>query len=359
KRRPYLVLDGYRGLREALGPTSTQQLLSGLTSQMPFYDASVIVTAESDPHDPENFAEVTSADTLIALFHTHLEARTIRTLEVMKVRGKSYLRGLHGFDITSDGIVVYPRLSACLPATAPAPTARRYSFDLPEFDAMLGGGLPEFSSTMIMGDTGTGKSTLALQYIMAGAEQGERGLILALHDERVDVLQKAADLQIDLATHVESGRVEILEITPVEIDPYALAWRIREVVERHRPQRFVIDSVSDLEAAPGVQQSPRDYLFALNLYLRRAGVTTVMTYESGSMNQFDTPGQSLVRMPSAQNRILLQRVIRGDRFYRTCSVVHMQRSDHDTRIREFVIGPGGMTFRQLDDEGEDIAAEIA
>lgn len=358
KHRPLLIIDGYRGVREALGADAARGLMAALSSQLPYFDASAIVTVEGTPHDSEQYAETASADMLIGLYHVNQQSQAVRIIEVIKVRGRGYREGLHGFAITSDGAEVYPRLASCLPASAPEPTGRRFKFGLPEFDDMLGGGLPEFSSTVFLGDAGTGRTTFSLHYLLAGAEAGEEGLLVAVRSSLADLVDKADNLGLDLRGHLRTGAITVIEIPPVEIDSYAVAWRIREMVEAKRPARLVVDTISDLEQTPGIQQAQQDYLSALSLYFRRSGITTVLTADTGSLHTPPFRSMNEVRMPEANNRVLVRRVPYRGKFHRICAIVNMEGSVHDTSIREFTIAEGGIRVLAENESESGVLAGI-
>jgi circadian clock protein KaiC len=357
KREPLIVIDGYRGMYQRMGATAAQDLLSGLSGRMPYLQARAIVTSESLPEQDEAFFELSSADALIGLHNPRGAAQPLRLLEVYKIRGHAYREGLHGLAISADGVVIYPRLAAFLPDSTPASTEYRHQFNLADFDLMLDGGLPELSTTFLVGDVGTGRTTFSLHYLLAGAQAGEPGLMVTIGDTMPDLLKKSDDLGLGLRSFVAEGRIHILEVPAVEINPYRLAWQLRTIVEERAIKRFVIDSISALEAAPSVQSSQHDYLAALTLFLRRSGVTTLMTQDAPQADVGDL-GLHAVRMPTANNRVLLRRVAYQGRFYRVCSVVNMQRSDHDTRIHQFVIAHGGVRILGPDETQSGILAGI-
>src|SRR5947209_3782209 len=117
---------------------------------------------------------------------------------------------------------------------------------------MLGGGMPELSSTFLVGDVGTGRTTFSLHYLLAGARAGEHGLMVTIGDTVPDLLKKADDLGLELRSRVADGDIQILEVPAVEINPYELAWTIRTIVQKRAIKRLVIDSSSALEAAPSI-----------------------------------------------------------------------------------------------------------
>lgn len=357
KKNPLIIVDGFRGLYQRLGGMAAQDLLSGLSSQMPYLHGRCLVTSETLPTEANMFFELSPADVLITLSATREGAQPVRSLEVIKVRGHAHREGLHGLNIDSNGVQVYPRLAASMPPETPPPPLHRQQFDLPGFDAMLGGGLPECSTTVFIGDVGTGRTTFSLHYLLAGARRGEHGLLVSLADAAVDLQQKARELGLHLDEALEAGLIQIIESPAVELDPYRLAWNIHEVVTKGNIKRLVIDSVTGLEGAPGVQQSQRDYLAAIALYLRRQGVTTVMTQDFSPRGMASLLAGG-VRMPPAHNRVSLARVSHRGRTYRMCSVLNMQRSAHDTSIHEFVIEYGGIRILEAAETDQDILSSV-
>jgi circadian clock protein KaiC len=108
-----------------------------------------------------------------------------RRLRIVKYRGRPFRGGHHDYTIRSGGIEVFPRLVAA--EHRQRTTHARLRSDIPELDALLGGGLDEGSSTLIVGAAGTGKSTVAAQIVVAAADRHERGALF-MFDEGVETL---------------------------------------------------------------------------------------------------------------------------------------------------------------------------
>lgn len=354
KRQPLLVLDGYRGVQAAIGQDVTQRVLSAVASQLPYLGASCLITAEFSTFDVRDYPELTIADGIIALSRLRYGGGRYRMLEVTKLRGHAFREGPHGMRITSDGIVVYPRLATVIPDNEPDYTDSRQRFDLPELDAMLGGGLPVHSATVIAGHGGTGKTTLALQYLVAGARQGQPGLLVTFREPVADLVRKATDLGIDLVSHLEAGTMRILRLPPIELPPDEVAWRIVDEVQRHKIERLAIDGVEDLERTARVLGDESDYLAAFLEYLRRSGTTTVLLHDTNQPRMAGT-----LVFPVTPNRILLRRVEFRERWYRVISILSMQASAHETSIREFRMSAGGIRILHLSESAPDVLAGIS
>jgi len=95
-----------------------------------------------------------------------------RRLQVQKMRSATFIAGYHDFNILTGGVEVYPRLVAAehhvefvnMPALS----------GIAHLDVLIGGGFLRGTSTLLTGPAGTGKTTLALQYVGAACARGER-----------------------------------------------------------------------------------------------------------------------------------------------------------------------------------------
>ena len=88
-----------------------------------------------------------------------------RRLRVVKFRGTSYRGGFHDFCIEKGGLSVFPRLVA---SEHSEPFSRQaIKSGVATLDSLLGGGLDRGTSTLFLGPAGSGKSTVAIQYVAA------------------------------------------------------------------------------------------------------------------------------------------------------------------------------------------------
>jgi circadian clock protein KaiC len=127
---------------------------------------------------------------------------------------------------------------------------------VPGLDDVLGGGLPQGRLYLVEGDPGTGKTTLALQFLLEGGRQGESVLYVTL-TETGDELRAVArshgwsldeiDL-CDVRPSSESGTPDedLTIVHAGEVELGEISTRIVEEVKRVRPARMVLDSVTEL-----------------------------------------------------------------------------------------------------------------
>ncbi|TMA42495.1 MAG: recombinase RecA, partial [Deltaproteobacteria bacterium] len=123
-----------------------------------FYDLAVTLAAwesttflvgEYRSDEVGELPEFAVADCIIELRNRPRELTTIREVEVLKLRGSSYMSGRHFFDIDASGLTFYPRVRAPeQTGTAPPPTGERVSTGVKGLDALLGGGFPRHSTTV-------------------------------------------------------------------------------------------------------------------------------------------------------------------------------------------------------------------
>lgn len=365
-----LLLDGFRGRRNA--DTDSQaacEFLYDLGTSLGALGTTTLVTSETDPRDPTFFPETTTADVILGLHYTLVGVRQHRGIEVIKARGVAPLSGLHALTLGVEGAHVYPQLEERIaknllgpeaqtqgatprtptsPLSAPPPLAR-VTFDLPELDAMLGGGIPRATCTLLAGSLGTGKTLLALHYALAGVRAGDPVVYLGFRESGEQLVQAAAPFAIGplfLRALAPGGGLTFLQTPPIKVNPDILADRLLDELDRTQARRLVIDSIAELERGLLRSGDPRrleDYLAALLLALRERRVTALMLKETdkavAASLDFSADALSIL----AENVLLLQQVPFRGELHRIFSVLKLRFSAHDLGLREFRIAvPAGL-----------------
>lgn len=130
----------------------------------------------------------------------------------------------------------------------------RVATGIPGLDAVLGGGLPAHRLHLIDGEPGSGKTTLAVQFLLAGRARGERCLYVTL-SETADELRASAEshgwslegIQIfELAASAEDADEAYTLFHPAEVELQQTVGAVLEAVGRHNPSRVVFDSLSEM-----------------------------------------------------------------------------------------------------------------
>ena len=164
-------------------------------------------------------------------------------------------------------------------------TNRFLSTGVPGLDTILGGGLTSDRLFLIEGEPGTGKTTLALQFLQEGVRNGESVIYITLAETRVEL--KAVALSHGWAMdgiHVEDiiPNENILHpdqqftiFHPSEVEMGLTTQRILDAIEKYKPSRVVLDSLSELQLLAESPLRYRRQVLALKQYLAGKGCTTL------------------------------------------------------------------------------------
>ena len=122
------------------------------------------------------------ADGIISLATERVNERTLRLIQVTKLRGSDFRSGRHTYRLSSDGITVFPRLADPVRKDDYRLSEDRISTGIAPLDRMLAEGYGPGSSTLVAGPSGAGKTLMGLHFIFSGAANGEPGVIASLQE---------------------------------------------------------------------------------------------------------------------------------------------------------------------------------
>jgi circadian clock protein KaiC len=290
--------------------------------------------------------EETVVDGIILLTSKEEGLERHRYLEVYKLRNTAHLKGRHIMTISEGGITVFPRyrVAAELPeAPAPVDLDRRLKSGVPGLDALCGGGLLTRSVTLVSGSAGIGKSTLALQFIAQGLEEGGAGLYVSVEEGPEQLLNTAAQMGLPLSAAVEAGRLEILYLSRERIRASQLLTVLADAIRDKKITRLVLDSVSHLDAAGPASDELRELLFVLMARCKSLGVTTLLTVESKAMYSTATVTDHGLS-PIADNLIMLRYSQEEGERRRVLAVVKTRGSAHDLGTHHYELGDRGLVL---------------
>jgi circadian clock protein KaiC len=200
-------------------------------------------------------------------------------------------------------------------------------------DDVLGGGLTPYRLYLVEGDPGSGKTTLALQYLLEGARRNEAGVYVTLSETKQELLAVAASHGWAL------GGLEIVELVaqeqeldpdnqytmfqPSEVQLGETTKAILAEVERVKPKRVVIDSLSELRL---LAQSPlryrRQILALKQFFTGRACTVLLLDDKTSEVNDLQLQSiahgvlslEHLAPGYGAERRRLRVTKLRGQRF---------------------------------------------
>jgi circadian clock protein KaiC len=260
-----------------------------------------------------------------------------RRVRVVKYRGVQFRGGYHDYVIRRGGLEVFPRLVAA--EHRQETTRAKLPSDLPELDSLLGGGIEEGTSTLIVGAAGTGKSTIAAQFVAAAAARGQCASMFLFDERPQTLLSRCADLQVDLDRHVDSGLVTIQQVDPVELAPGEFIHAIRHAVERGNARVIVIDSLNGYLSAMPAERHLIIQLHELLMYLGQHGVATILigAHQGLIGAQMNTPVDASYLADAV---VLLRYFEMAGEVRQAISVVKKRGSKHERSIREFRLDQG-------------------
>ena len=262
-----------------------------------------------------------------------------RRLRVIKLRGSRYRGGFHDFNIKTGGVEVYPRLVAA---------DYRHDFkrepvssNIPELDALLGGGIERGTSTLMMGPAGCGKSSIATQFMASAAKRGEYAVSFLFDEGSSIYLDRAAGLGTDLHPDVEAGRIYVQEVDPAELSPGEFAHNVRVAVDRDHARVVVIDSLNGYLQAMPDERFLTVQMHELLTYLNQQGVVTILIVsQHGFMG--DGVGTPIDVSYLADTVILLRYFEAEGSVRRAISVIKKRTGYHEDTIRELRMSAKGI-----------------
>ncbi len=260
-----------------------------------------------------------------------------RRLRVVKYRGVQFRGGYHDYVIRKGGLEVFPRLVAA--EHRQHASREKLGSDIPELDLLLGGGIEEGTSTLIVGAAGTGKSTVASQFAAAAAARGQH-VTQFLFDESIDTLLSRCDaLKVNLREHVETGTISLQQIDPAELTPGEFVHAIRRAVESRHAKVIIIDSLNGYLNATPEERFLTIQVHELLMYLSQKSVATILIgAQQGLIGpQMNTP----VDASYLADAVVLLRYFeaRGE-VRQAISVMKKRGSKHERTIREFRLDRG-------------------
>ncbi|MDP9194826.1 MAG: AAA family ATPase [Acidobacteriota bacterium] len=347
---PGLVfVDSFRTVAQAAegsrdGGLNLQSFVQQLAIRLTGWQATTFLIGEYQPNEAEHDPVFTVADGLLWLHQSLDRNSMVRKIQVKKMRGQAPVPGLHTFRITDGGIDVFPRVIVGPPDKPARRSRQRLLLDIEELDEMLGGGIPEGYSVLVAGPSGSGKSVLATNFIMAGIRHDEPGII-AVFEKRPNEYSQTPPGGRAFGQMIRDGRVGVIHSRPLDLSIDETLYEIVEQVQRLKARRLVVDSLSgfELALAPTFREDFRESLYRMVAVLTGMGVTMMMTAEledTYTELRFSPHGTAFLT-----DVIIMQRYIElHGCLQRVMSVVKVRGSAHSKEIRTYEITKAGIAI---------------
>lgn len=344
-----VVVDSFRTLGNEMGNATSfdeldlQAFIQRLAMHLTSWEVTSLLLGEYGEHEQRN-PIFTVADGIFWLSQATDRNSVVRKLQVVKARGRAPMPGLHTFRITNDGLQVFPRIPEQTRERAPQQHGR-LSTGIPELDKMMGGGVVTGDAVMLTGPAGSGKSTVANQFMAAGLENGETGVVAVFEEYPEEYLARAEARDPRIGKMVREGKLKLIYLRPLDLSVDEALYEILDAVTRLKAKRVVIDSLSGFEVAlaPTFREDFRESFYRLVGTLTATGVTVFMTsevVEGFSDVRFTTDKISFIT-----DEIIIQRYIemKGE-LRRIMAVIKVRGSAHSPEIRTYELTDRGLVM---------------
>jgi circadian clock protein KaiC len=308
------------------------------------------------------------ADCVILLDNRVEEQIATRLLRIVKYRGSLHGTNEYPFLIDELGFSVLPITSISMDYVS---SEERVSSGILSLDAMLQGkGFFRGTSILLSGTVGTGKSSVAANFVDAACRRGEKAIYFAFEESEGQIIRNVRSIGIDLQRWVDKGLLEFHASRPTVYGLERHLLNLYRRVNEFGPDVAVLDSLSAFDpAGPG---------FAINLMLMRSidffkhkKITSLFTNliraDLGAPESTDVEVSSLM-----DTWILLRNIEQSGERNRGLQVLKSRGMSHSNQVREFVMtnrgvdllevytGPGGVLTgsARIAQEGKDRAAAL-
>lgn len=224
---------------------------------------------------------------------------------------------------------------------APLTKKERLSFDAPELDIMLGGGLLSGSTSLISGAPGVGKTTLGLQFLIAGIKAGQAGLLVSFEEFPASLIRDALQLGWDLKAMEKQGSLRIIFTSPETFLESLKSQEgpIAETIQTLSPERVVVDSAAHYQRLTTNPLELRDMYNTLVNAMKRQDMTSLLLDEAANILQRG----KMASLPFLVDTVILLRYVEVDSsMQRAIAIMKMRGSTHQKEIRRFQIKKKGI-----------------
>ena len=334
-----IVIDSFRAIHDlAMSGDEMRRFMSRFAGLLSAYNVTAFLLGEYTQDDIRRYPEFAVADSIVELARQPLSTRDERYFRVLKLRGSGYREGQHAFRITNDGIELYPRLVTPRVPEKYETLGERLPTGVPGLDDLMDGGVFAGSTTLLLGMTGSGKTTIALQFALEGVKRGEPAIFVNFQENPAQLRRAITGLGAD-PDDVQAKGLKLIYANPVELQIDSIVGDIFKAIESGEVRRLVIDAIGDIATAASDVQRLHDYLYSLIQHFAVRGVTTILTLEVGDESlhglgqdpRFSYMSDNLIQLAWSAKKVEK----------RTIRVVKMRGSAHEHGMRQFEIDESG------------------
>lgn len=262
-----------------------------------------------------------------------------RQVEIVKMRGMNFRSGRHDMLIETGGLRVFPRFMSELRDTDYP--RESLSTGVEHLDALLGGGLDRGTSTLLIGTTGIGKSSVAMQCAITALQRRQNAAVYLFDERPTTWFHRAEQLGFDLPQQVANGNLFVQQIDPAEMGPAQFAYELHQAITQRGVQLIIIDSLTGYVNAMPDERFLTLHLHELLSWLNQRGVTTLLVLDHHGLFEL-TVGPPLDLSYLTDTILLFRYFEYQGEIRRALSVVKRRSGPHENTIRELTLGSNGI-----------------
>ena len=208
-------------------------------------------------------------------------------------------------------------------------------------DQKLGGGIPAGNSVLMVGSSGSGKTTFCMQFLANGARNGERGVFFTITEPLFKLTKNMENFQFYDKKLIEQGMVNIIDLRIISdrlglnVEKYsvedasALLEVLKDIADELQVKRLVIDSITALCYRLESDEMIRDFIFKLGSSLAAMGCTTLLTSEIPPAGEGEVKYSKYgIEEFIADGIIYLSDIDRKGDLIRTMQIIKMRGTSH-------------------------------
>lgn len=277
------------------------------------------------------------SDCVILLDHRVSDQSSIRRLRIVKYRGSTHGTNEYPFLIDENGLSILPVTSLGLNHIS---SNERISSGIPRLDTMLSGkGYYRGSTILVSGTAGTGKTSLAAQFVESACKRGERVLYFAFEESPSQFMRNMLSVGINLEPWAKKGLLNFHATRPTLFGIEHHLTTTIKLISEIKPQIVVLDPI-DAFVIGGNQTEVKIMLLRLVDYLKMNNITAFFaSLTNGRENQklTDMSISSLI-----DTWLLLRDIEIGGERNRGLYILKSRGMDHSNQIREFILTDHGI-----------------
>jgi len=333
-----IVVDSISVFAQVLGVEGTRVFLHTMLGRfIKAYNSTALLIAEKAigaekiGYGIEEFV----VDGVIVLRYQSFGEVTRRVMEIPKMRRKSIEKPHYEYVITQNGIefLAVPELMR----EEMKYTLEKVTTGIEKLDQMLDGGLYRGANVLIVGMTGTGKTTFSLHFAVANAIQGRRVAYLAFEEPMDQLIRATKNYGMPIEEALRSN-LKIFTWVPESKTPVYTFLKIKKIIEEFKPEALVVDSLTALRQHMDEKELVKMIRY-LNLLTKANRITAYFTLnEETNFEVVPFTGASTM----VDVIIGLRYQLNNEDIERKMAIVKARGSDHSRKIHRYEITNRGV-----------------